>query len=35
MKANPGGKIAPAEVIGRGELISGLWEILERQSLSY
>ncbi len=33
MKANPGGKIAPAEVIGRGELISGLWEILERQSL--
>ena len=33
MKANPGGKIAPAEVIGRGELISGLWERLEQQSL--
>lgn len=33
MRANPGGEIAPAEVIGRGELISGLWDILERQSL--
>lgn len=33
MKANPGGQIAPFEVIGRDELIQRLWHILERQSL--
>src|SRR5436853_2271230 len=33
MKANPGGQIAPSEIIGRDELIQRLWEILERQSL--
>src|SRR4028119_642176 len=33
MKANPGGEIAPAEVMGRDKLISHLWEILERQSV--
>lgn len=33
MKANPGGYIAPDEVIGRDRLIARLWEILERQSL--
>jgi len=33
MKANPGGEIAPAEVMGRDKLISDLWEILERQSV--
>lgn len=33
MKANPGGQVAPDEVIGRDKLISSLWEILERQSL--
>jgi hypothetical protein len=33
MKANPGGEIAPAEVMGRDQLISDLWEILERQSV--
>lgn len=33
MKANPGGQVAPSEVIGRDELIQSLWEILEQQSL--
>jgi hypothetical protein len=33
MRANPGGQVAPSEVVGRGELIQNLWEILERQSL--
>lgn len=33
MKANPGGQVAPSEVIGRDKLIESLWEILERQSL--
>ncbi len=33
MRANPGGQIAPSEVIGRDRLIQRLWEILERQSL--
>lgn len=33
MKANPGGQIAPFEVIGREQLIQDLWKILERQSL--
>ena len=33
MKANPGGQIAPSEVIGRDALIEQIWRILERQSL--
>lgn len=33
MKANPGGQVAPSEVVGRDELISNFWDILERQSL--
>lgn len=32
MKANPGGEIAPSEVIGN-DIIQGLWRVLERQSL--
>ena len=33
MKANPGGQLAPSQVIGRDELIARLWRILERQGL--
>lgn len=33
MKANPGGEIAPAEVMGRDKLIADLWGILEQQSV--
>ncbi|MCL1469138.1 hypothetical protein [Argonema antarcticum] len=33
MRANPGGQVAPSEVIGRDRLIERLWDILERQSL--
>ncbi|MGK7948240.1 MAG: AAA family ATPase [Xenococcaceae cyanobacterium] len=33
MKANPGGAIAPEDVIGRDKLIANLWNILDRQSL--
>ena len=33
MKANPGGQLAPEQVIGRDRLIGQLWRILERQSL--
>ncbi|NJK66905.1 MAG: ATP-binding protein [Microcoleus sp. SU_5_3] len=33
MKANPGGAIAPAEVMGRDKLIFDLWGILEQQSV--
>ena len=33
MRANPGGEIAPSEVIGRDKLIEYWWSILERQSL--
>jgi hypothetical protein len=33
MKANPGGEIAPDEIIGRDRLIERLWRILDRQSL--
>ncbi|WP_019501132.1 hypothetical protein [Pseudanabaena sp. PCC 6802] len=32
MKANPGGQVAPNEVVGRDTLIASLWDILERQS---
>jgi len=34
MKANPGGHIAPSDVLGRDEFIQRLWRILERQSLT-
>jgi len=33
MKANPGGQLASEDVIGRDELIEGLWRVLQRQSL--
>ena len=33
MKANPGGAIAPKDVIGRDKLIANLWNILDRQSV--
>lgn len=33
MRANPGGQVAPDEVIGRDRLIQRLWDILDRQSL--
>jgi hypothetical protein len=33
MKTNPGGALAPNEVIGRDRLIEKIWSILERQSL--
>jgi hypothetical protein len=33
MKTNPGGALAPSEVVGRDHLIERLWSILERQSL--
>jgi hypothetical protein len=33
MRTNPGGQIAPNEVLGRDLLIERLWQILERQSL--
>jgi hypothetical protein len=33
MKTNPGGEIAPSEVIGRDELVKRLWHVLGRQSL--
>ncbi|NJL68509.1 MAG: hypothetical protein HC894_20835 [Microcoleus sp. SM1_3_4] len=33
MKANAGGEIAPAEVLGRNKLIADLWGILEQQSV--
>lgn len=33
MKANPGGQIAPSEVVGRDGLIERLWDVLDRQSV--
>jgi hypothetical protein len=33
MRTNPGGALAPNEVVGRDPLIEKLWSILERQSL--
>ncbi len=33
MRANPGGMIAPAEVVGRDRLIAELWRVLEQRSL--
>jgi len=33
MKANPGGQIAPSDVVGRDKLIKNLWRVLEKQSL--
>ena len=34
-KVNPGGQIAPAEVVGREELIASLWDRLRQQSLIF
>ena len=33
MKANPGGQVAPDNVIGRDDLIRALWQTLEHQSV--
>lgn len=33
MKANPGGQLAPDDIIGRRTLINRLWRVLERQSI--
>lgn len=33
MKANPGGQLAPEEVVGRDSFIESLWNFLERQSI--
>jgi hypothetical protein len=33
MKANPGGQLAPDDIIGRRKLINRLWRVLERQSI--
>ena len=33
MKANPGGLVAPQDVIGRDKLIAKIWMRLEQQSL--
>ncbi len=32
-QANPGGVLAPDEVVGRDSLTAKLWKILERRSL--
>jgi transcriptional regulator with XRE-family HTH domain len=34
-KVNPGGQIAPEEIVGRDELIERLWERLQQQSLIF
>lgn len=34
-KVNPGGQIAPEEVIGREELIASIWDRLQQQSLIF
>ena len=34
-KANPGGQIAPEEIVGREELIANLWDKLRQQSLIF
>ncbi len=33
MRANPGGEIDPADVLGRAPLIQAIWRVLQRQSL--
>jgi hypothetical protein len=33
MRANPGGEIAPEDVVGRDRLVGRLWETLDRQSV--
>jgi hypothetical protein len=33
MRANPGGEIDPADVLGRDQLIASIWRVLSRQSL--
>jgi len=32
MRANPGGQLAPSEVVGRDGLVERIWSVLERQS---
>jgi len=33
MRANPGGVLAPEDVIGRDKLIEQIWRVLENQSV--
>jgi hypothetical protein len=33
MKTNPGGQLAPDQIVGRDQLITGLWQILEGRSI--
>ena len=33
MRANPGGQVDPADVVGRDKLIERLWDVLDRQSV--
>lgn len=33
MRANPGGLIAPSEIVGRDALLARIWRVLERQSV--
>ena len=33
LKANPGGIVAPQDVIGRDKLIARIWRMLEQQSI--
>lgn len=33
MRANPGGQLAPENVVGRDRLIAKLWDILTQQSV--
>lgn len=35
MKANPGGEIAPSEVIGRDDITRRLWRIRPRRSMAF
>ena len=33
LRANPGGGLSPAEIIGRDQFVDGMWRTLERQSI--
>ncbi len=33
MRSNPGGEIAPSEVVGREDLVDRVWDVLTRQSI--
>lgn len=34
MKTNPGGQLAPEQIVGRDALIAGMWDILAGRSIS-